>query len=170
MVGVVWYIYIHTYVHMKRGPRWRCGYFEEPLGREGGREERSSGRRCKKDKGWRGRKEYTEVRKGREGKGGRGRKRREWKGREPRRVGETGGSTYPTRWRNGQVAISRCHNYKAERGFKRGDMDPLSVWTASSEATEIDKTISSRQSWMGMEEGRAGVGVEEWRSSLCVTR
>ena len=53
---MVYLIYIHT----KRGPRWRCGYLEEPLGREGGREER----RCKKDKGWRGRKEYTEVRKG----------------------------------------------------------------------------------------------------------
>ena len=74
------------------------------------------------------------------------------------------------KWASGHVAISRCHNYRAERGFKRGDMDPLSVWTASSEATGTDKTISSTQSGMGMEEGRAGVGGGEWRSSLCERR
>ena len=37
MVGVAWYtLYIHTYIP-KGGPRWRRGYFEEPLGREGGK-------------------------------------------------------------------------------------------------------------------------------------
>lgn len=74
------------------------------------------------------------------------------------------------KWASGHVAISRYHDYKAERGFKRGDMDPLRVRTASLEATGTDRTISSRQSWMGMEEGRAGVGGGEWRRPLCVTR
>ena len=43
------------------------------------------------------------------------------------------------KWASSHVAISRCHNYKAERGFKRGDMDPLSVRTANSEATGTDR-------------------------------
>ena len=68
---------------------------------KGGRSLGRRGRRCK---------ETREVR--RRGRKGMGRDRREGKGtkgrevrREPRRVGETGGSIYPIRWRNGQVMV-----------------------------------------------------------------